>query len=211
AQLVSQVGNQAFSIALLFWTATTMHSATMTGLMMMTAVLPVVLLGPLAGTLADRLGSRLRIVVTCDLLSGMIVLLLALGFMSGPGAWRPALLCTAALLVGLCNAFFDPAVNALTPDLVPREQIEAANAFQQSARQITVLVSQGLGGMLFALVGPAALFLLDGVSFLIVAATEMLIRPSRGVESVARNADCGVRNADGQLRPADSGQRPPRR
>jgi DHA3 family macrolide efflux protein-like MFS transporter len=211
AQLVSQAGNQAFTIALMFWTATTMHSATMTGLMMMAAVLPVVILGPLAGTLADRLGSRLRIVVTCDLLSGVIVLSLALGFLSGPGAWRPALLFTAALLVGVCNAFFDPAVNALTPDLVPRDQIEAANAFQQSARQITVLVSQGLGGMLFALVGPAALFLLDGVSFLVAAATEMLIRPPRLAEPVLRDADCGLRNAESQIRSVDSGQRAPRR
>ena len=35
AQLVSQFGNQAFTIALTFWTAATTHSATMTGLMMM--------------------------------------------------------------------------------------------------------------------------------------------------------------------------------
>ena len=177
AQLVSQFGNQAFTIALTFWTAATTQSATMTGLMLMAAVLPMVVLGPLTGTLADRLGSRLRIIVTCDLLSGTIVLLLALGFVAGPVAWRPAVLFTAALLIGVCNAFFDPAVNALTPDLVPRDRIEAATAFRQSARQITALTAQGLGGMLFALVGPAGLFLLDGLSFLVAGATEMLVRP----------------------------------
>ena len=189
AQLVSQFGNQAFTIALTFWTAATTHSATMTGLMMMAAVLPVVVLSPLTGTLADRQGSRLRIIVTCDLLSGTIVLLLALGFLAGPGAWRPALLFTAALLLGVCNAFFDPAVNALTPDLVPRDQIEGANAFRQSARQVTALTAQGLGGMLYALVGPAALFLLNGLSFLFAGATEMLIQAPRRTE-------CGVRSAD---------------
>ena len=182
AQLVSQFGNQAFTIALTFWTAATTHSATLTGLMLMAAVLPVVVLGPLTGTVADRLGSRRRIIVTCDLLSGGIVLLLALGFLAGPGAWRPALLFTAALLIGVCNAFFDPAVNALTPDLVPHDQIEAANAFRQSARQITALIAQGLGGMLYALVGPVALFVLDGLSFLFAGATEALIRSPRAAD-----------------------------
>jgi len=177
AQLVSQFGNQAFTIALTFWTAATTQSATMTGLMLMAAVLPVVVLGPLTGTVADRLGSRLRIIVTCDLLSGAIVLLLALGFVAGPAAWRPAMLFTAALLIGVCNAFFDPAVNALAPDLVPRDRIEAATAFRQSARQVTALTAQGLGGMLFALVGPAGLFVLDGLSFLVAGATEMLVQP----------------------------------
>jgi DHA3 family macrolide efflux protein-like MFS transporter len=188
AQLVSQFGNQAFTIALTFWTAATTHSATMTGLMMMAAILPVIVLGPLAGTVADRFGSRLRIIVTCDVLSGAIVLLSAAGFVAGPAAWRPAMMFTTALLVGVCNAFFDPAVSALTPDLVPREQIEGANAFRQSARQLTNLIAQGIGGILYAFVGPAALLLLDGVSFLFAGATEMLVRPpNRSPQSAVRN------------------------
>ena len=198
AQLVSQFGNQAFTIALTFWTAATTQSATMTGLMLMAAVLPVIVLGPLTGTLADRLGSRLRIVVTCDLLSGTIVLLLALGFLAGPTAWRPAMLFTAALLIGVCNAFFDPAINALTPDLVPPGRLEAANAFRQSARQITGLTAQGLGGMLFALVGPVGLFVLDGLSFLVAGATEMLVQPppraSGNPQSEIRNPQPAIRN-----------------
>src|SRR5207249_2255664 len=84
----------------------------------------------------------------------------------------------AALVVGVSNAFFDPALNAFVPDLVPRDQIEAANAFRQSSRQVTVLVAQGLGGILYALVGPVVLFLADGLSFLFAGATESLIRQS---------------------------------
>jgi MFS family permease len=192
AQLVSQFGNQAFVIALTLWTAETTHSATLTGLMLMAGVLPAVVLGPLTGTFVDRQRSRLRIIVTCDLLSGVLVVLFALGFLTGPGEWRPAMLFVVALLVGVCNAFFDPALNAFAPDLVAREQIEAANAFRQSSRQITVLTAQGLAGILYALVGPAALFLLDGVSFLLAGATEMLIRTENIADCGMRNADCGL-------------------
>jgi MFS family permease len=195
AQLVSQFGNQAFLIAMMAWTIETTHSATMSGLMLMAGVLPVVLLGPLTGTFADSRRSRLRIIATCDLLSGALVLLLAMGFLAGPSAWRPAMLFAIALLVGVCNAFFDPAVNAFVPDLVPREQIEAANAFRLSSRQITVLTAQGLGGILYTLVGPAMLFVIDGVSFLFAGATETLIQQSTidNRQSI-RNPQSSIRN-----------------
>jgi len=178
AQLVSQFGNQAFTIAMVAWTIETTHSATISGLMLMAGVLPVVLLGPLTGTFADSRCSRLTIVATCDLVAGALVLLLAAGFVAGPSAWRPAMLFAVALLIGVCNAFFDPALNAFVPDLVPREHLEAANAFRQSSRQVTILSAQGLGGILYATVGPAALFVIDGLSFLFAGATESLIRES---------------------------------
>jgi len=183
AQLVSQFGNQAFTIAMMAWTIETTHSATMSGLMVLAGVIPIIVLGPLTGTLADRPGARLRIVATCDLASGALLLLLAAGFVAGPAAWRPAMLFGIALLVGVCNAFFEPAVNALVPDLVTRDRIEGANAFRQSSRQITILAAQGLGGILYAVVGPAILFLIDGVSFLFAGATESLIQPDRSAEA----------------------------
>jgi len=195
AQFVSQFGNQAFTIALTFWTAETTHSAMLTGLMLMAGVLPVVVLGPLTGTFVDRQRSTLRIIVACDLASGAIVGLLALGFVSGAGAWRPALLFVAALLVGVCNAFFDPALNAFAPDLVARDQLEAANAVRQSSRQVAMLSAQGLAGILYALVGPAMLFLIDALSFLFAGATEMLIRTPKRAAGEMRGVGCDVRGA----------------
>src|SRR4029077_15233062 len=118
AQLVSQSGNQAFLIATTFWTADALHSATMTGLMLAAGVLPLVILAPLTGAFADRLRSRLRIIVACDLVRGGLAVLLAIGFLVGPGGWRPGMLFVTAALIGVCNAFFDPAINAFIPDLV---------------------------------------------------------------------------------------------
>jgi MFS family permease len=176
AQSVSQFGNQAFSIATAFWTMQATGSATMTGLILMAGVLPVVLLAPFTGTFADARRSRLRIVVVCDFLCGMVLLLLAAGFLLGPQDWRPAMLFAAALTIGTMSAFFDPAVTALLPDLVTRDQIERANAVRQSSRQVIGLSAQGVGGVLYAAAGPIALFVLDGASFLFAAASEMLVR-----------------------------------
>ena len=188
AQLVSQFGNQAFTIAMTFWTASTTHSATTTGLVLMAGVLPVVLLGPFTGTFVDRQRSKQRVIVTCDMVSGASVTLFALALLARPEALRPAALFAIALTVGICNAFLDPAINASVPDLVPSGQIEGANAFRQSSRQITVLTAQGVGGILYVLAGPAMLFLVDGLSFLFAGATELLIRTP---EIGSAKAECG--------------------
>ena len=179
---MSQFGNQAFSVAIAFWTASSTHSAAITGLVLMAGVLPLVVLGPFTGTFVDRHGSPLRIVVACDLVSGAAVTLFGAGLLARPDAMRPSLLFAVAMLVGVCGAFLEPALNALVPDLVPRERLEGANAFRQSSRQVTVLISQGLGGILYIVAGPAMLFLVDGLSFLFAGASELAIRPARPAE-----------------------------
>ena len=72
-QLVSRMGSQAMTIAMMFWTMEATGSATLMGAMMMVGTLPAVVLGPLAGTLADRV-SRKWILVFCDAGSGLVLL-----------------------------------------------------------------------------------------------------------------------------------------
>lgn len=57
-QLVSQLGNQAFLIATTYYTLEGTGSATLVGVVMMASTVPIVLLGPIGGTLADRHSRR---------------------------------------------------------------------------------------------------------------------------------------------------------
>src|SRR5687767_14017090 len=68
-QTVSQLGTQAFQIAMMSWLLRATGSASLMGLLMFTAMLPGVVLGPVGGTFADR-HSRTRIALVCDLLAG---------------------------------------------------------------------------------------------------------------------------------------------
>jgi DHA3 family macrolide efflux protein-like MFS transporter len=175
-QTVSRLGDQAFSVAMMFWLMKTTGSASLMGLLMTVSSIPGVLLTPFGGTFADR-HSRVRILVVCDLLSGVGTLgLAALMFFSKAQPVLLAGLFAVALLGGIVRAFFMPAISAAIPDLVPPESLAAANSANQFTVQTSMLAGLGVGGVLFRLLGAPLLFVADGLSFLFAAASEALVR-----------------------------------
>jgi DHA3 family macrolide efflux protein-like MFS transporter len=175
-QTVSQLGNQAFLIAIAFWLKETTSSATLIGLLMTVSTLPGVLLAPFGGTYADR-RSRIRILIACDALAGLAVLVQGLAMRQ---SWLSVhglitLLFCVAIFDGALRAFFMPAINAAIPDLVPQERLAAANSLNQFSVQTSVFAGQALGGVLYRLLGAPLLLIADGVTFLFAAASETFI------------------------------------
>lgn len=175
-QTVSQLGNQAFSIALALWVKQTTGSASLMGIMLMVSSLPAVLLGPLGGAFADRY-SRRRIIILSDFLGGLAVLILAgfMFFMPEATNVNIALLFFASILIVVLTTFFNPAITAAIPDLVPEERLTSANSLIQFSYQLSIFIGQGLGGTLFRLLGAPVLFLIDGLTYLFSAVSESFI------------------------------------
>jgi MFS transporter, DHA3 family, macrolide efflux protein len=152
-------------------------SASLMGLLMMVSTLPMVVVGPLAGTLADR-HSRKSILIGCDLVRGLAML--ALAVLMATRAEATGLIVAALLVVaivgGLANAAFQPALAAAIPDLVDRDRVTAASSLTQFSRQASTLLGQAMGGVLYRILGAPVLFLVNGLSFLFSAASEGLIR-----------------------------------
>jgi len=175
-QTVSQLGNQAFSIALALWVKQATGSATLMGIILMVSSLPAVLLGPIGGTVADRF-NRKRIIVFCDLISGFAGLTLAGTMFLNPEATNSIVVCLfiVSVVMAVISTFFNPAISASIPDIVPQEKLSAANALGQFSYQVSVFIGQGLGGVLFRILGAPVLFLIDSLSFLFSAASETFI------------------------------------
>ncbi len=112
-----------------------------------TKLLPSMLLGPLAGTLADKLDRR-RVMVTCDVLrSGL--------FLSIPLVGSLLWLFVAILLIEICTMFWIPAKDASIPNLLHRpDQVETANQLSLVMTYgVAVLTASALFSALSA--GPA--------------------------------------------------------
>ncbi|MBI5445783.1 MAG: MFS transporter, partial [Deltaproteobacteria bacterium] len=176
-QLVSLLGSQAFTLAVLYYAAESTGSATLLGTLWGGSRRPGLLLTPLGGAVADR-RSRRALLVACDLLSAGSSFLLA-GVFTLAGSGNPLLaaaLCAAAVLDEVVLAFLVPALSAALPDVVPRERLAAANSLFQGAAQASSVGGKAAAGALYVWLGPPALFLLDGLTFLYAAGSEALVR-----------------------------------
>jgi MFS family permease len=176
-QFVSMLGSQAFSAAMIFWITDQTGSASLLGLGMMSQWIPAILLGPFGGTLADRM-SRRWILILADLVRGAAALSLAALVFLERGHPRTILswLLILSAVMGACDAFFRPAISASVPDLVPEADVTRANSANRLALDISSFLGQGMGGVLFRLIGPAVLFLTDGLSYVFSALSVLLIR-----------------------------------
>ncbi|MFL6193036.1 MAG: MFS transporter [Thermoanaerobaculia bacterium] len=176
-QTISQLGNQAYGLAVMFWLMEKTGSASLMGLLMTVATVPGVVLAPFGGTFADR-HSRIRIIIVCDLISAATMLGLTAVIFLAPERLDllVSLLFVAAAVMGVNRSFFQPAIVACFPDLVPREKLAAANSLNQFSIQASLFLGQAAGGVLYKLIGAPLLFLFDGLSFLVSAVSSMFIR-----------------------------------
>jgi MFS family permease len=143
----------------------------------MVSMIPFVVLGPIAGTFADHF-SRRKIIIFSDILSGIPVLTLAFLMFYKPDDSELLIVCLflVSVTLGVIRSFFNPAISASIPDIVPREKVSAANSLNQSSYQISQFVGQGVGGYLFVILGAPLLFLIDGITYLFSAFSESFIR-----------------------------------
>jgi len=193
-QTVSQLGNQAFYIALALWIKSATGSATLMGLMLMVSSLPAVLLGPIGGVVADRYPRR-RIIIFSDLCGGLVVLFLAGTMVAAPTATSTiiAVLFVVSIVLAVITAFFNPAITAAIPDIVPEEKLPGANGLFQFSYQLAIFIGQGIGGTLFRILGAPILFFIDGITFLFSSLSESLIVIPQQIPDKSKDWRSGVR------------------
>ncbi|MFI7426148.1 MFS transporter [Micromonospora sp. NPDC049836] len=140
--------------------------------LMLAATLPLAVLAPLTGRLADRVDSRLLLVLTG---LGQAAICLALAY-----AGQPALIIAlvAALAAGL--AITQPVLSALVPTMVRADDLPRASALNQTAGTLGALAGPALAGLLVGGFGARLPLLLDAGSYLALVAAGLLIRTRRG-------------------------------
>ncbi len=122
------------------------------------------LISPLAGVVADRYDRRTILLVT-DLLRAVIVL----GFLLVREAQTVWLLYVLTALQLGVSGFFDPAKNAILPDVVTPRQLGAANALSSVTWSVMLAFGAALGGLVAGTWGVYSAFALDALTFLISA------------------------------------------
>lgn len=133
--------------------------------------LPMVVLGLVLGPLVDRLERR-RLMVASDLLRlGVFVAL--------PFAESPLAIVVLAGVAGFATGFFRPAVYAGLPNLVPDEELSAANSLLQAIENLAWMLGPLAGGAILAVADPDAAYWANAATFLVSAALVARIPAAR--------------------------------
>lgn len=179
-QLISDFGNATFAVTLGFWvlsvTATPempQGNLALMGLIEACFALPSVILGPFAGAVADRI-NRKSILIAADLVRG--ILFAAMGAMLLFNVFPFWVIFPLAILSGASGAFFSPAISASIPDIVPKDSLSKANSARGLSSTLTQLMGNSLGGILYAVLRAPLLILLNGISYLYAAVSQLFIK-----------------------------------
>ena len=125
--------------------------------------LPIVLLAVPSGTFADLVDRRRLLLITQ---AWMLIVAATLGLLTIAGLTTPWLLLILAFALGLGAAVNAPAWEAITPELVTREDLPAAVTLGAVAFNVARAVGPAFGGLLVAAFGSGPVFLLNAASFL---------------------------------------------
>jgi len=128
-------------------------------------VVPVFVIGPIAGVYVDR-WDRKRVMVISDILRGILVLLIPL-FMLSVKNFGPVYI--AVFLLYSTTRFFLPSKMSVIPDIVPRNMLLLANTLSDSTRMVAAFVAFAIAGVLVDKIGAINAFYIDAITFFISA------------------------------------------
>ncbi len=174
-QIVSSAGNSIQYIAVMWWIMqhfSSVQSGIVMGWMFAFNIIPMAALGPFAGVFADRI-SRKGIVVLSDALRGLIILWMA--YLAYSGNLTVFWIYSISAMLGTGSAFFNPAIQSTIPNIVPNAQLTRANGMYQTGLQFTNIIGPAIGGLLVGFFGPFFVFMLNGLSYIFSAFTELFI------------------------------------
>ncbi|MFH1622331.1 MAG: MFS transporter [Candidatus Omnitrophota bacterium] len=182
-QIVSQFGdrlNQMALIAFIFKRApgSTFELAKLIAL----TIIPVFLIGPIAGIYVDRWDRR-RTMYICDLVRAVLVVSIPL-FLMHLNSLIPLYL--AVFLIFCLSRFFVPAKMSIIPDLVKKEDLLMANSLVHTTGMIAAAMGFGIGGVIVEIVGAKGGFYLDAATFFISGVLIFFVSTKIGLKVKAK-------------------------
>ncbi|MGH9762175.1 MAG: MFS transporter [Blastocatellia bacterium] len=190
-QLVSTTGTYMQSVALAWLIYAQTKSPVLLGVVAFASQMPVFILAPFSGILADRM-PRQRVVITCESLSLLLSLALTvLTFAHRIGIWEILVIAT---VMGVLNAFNFPARQAFMADIVPKADLIHAIPLNSSMINAARIVGPAIAGVLVAAIGEGWCFAINTSSYAAVVVALLLIKvQSHKMTAHARSVFANIR------------------
>lgn len=170
-QIISLFGNNILRYALPLYLLNQTGSPTLYGMVLGLSFIPMLLLSPVGGIIADRVNKR-NVMVFLDFFTAALVGFYALSYLRMELV--PLLVVVLMLLYGIQGAY-QPAVQASLPVLLHSDHLMAGNAVINGVNSLAGILGPVLGGLMYGLYGLEPILYLSVLCFLISAIMEIFI------------------------------------
>ena len=170
-QIISLFGNTILRFALSLHILDVTGSATVFGSITAIALIPIVILSPFGGIIADRVNRR-NIMMVLDFITAISMLVFALSL---PTQNIIPLIAIMLILLSIIQSFYTPAVQASVPTLQSQNNLVSANAVINQVTMLANLVGPILGGVLYGIAGVKQIVFISSICFFLSALLEIFI------------------------------------
>lgn len=171
--LVSIFGDVLYAIAIGFWVFNKTGSTGLMGIMSSISMFTAMLLGPFAGALVDRL-NRKNVLILADLVRAVLMIIIGI-FALQDNLSIEAVMVTA-LLAAVASSLFSPASLTVFVDVVPHDDLVRAQSLSSGTYNLVNFIGKGVSGALLTFFGVGPMIIINGLSFLVSAATVFFIQ-----------------------------------
>ena len=179
---VSTIGDLMYSVAIGYWVYEKTGSSSLMGIMSAISLFVTMFLSPFSGSIVDKV-SRKWVLVGMDLMQAAVMLTIGvlayLDKLNVPGVLM------AAFLAALGSVFYSPAVSTLMIDIIPHDDMVRGQSIFSSVNSLISMVGTAFSGVMVAFFGVPLIVVINGLSNLYSAISELFIHVPRTVQQGA--------------------------
>ena len=176
---VSTIGDLMYSVAIGYWVFQMTGSSALMGIMSSISMFVTMFLSPFCGSIVDKC-NRKWLIVCIDTVQG--ILMLTVGILAYMNALNITIVLLAALLAALGSVFYSPAISTLMIDIIPRDDMVRGQSVHSGMNALINMVGSAFSGAMVAFLGVPLIVVINGISNLYSAATELLIHVPKTVQ-----------------------------
>ncbi|PFY14686.1 MFS transporter [Bacillus toyonensis] len=161
---VSIFGSSIYSFALGLYVLQITRSAWNFAITLILGTIPMIVMNPFAGVIADKVDKK-KLVVCMDLLSGG--LLITVYTLSSNYGLNLFIIYTTTFLLTVFTTFFGIGLESAKPNIVSKERLMSINSISKIIDSVSLILGPMLGGIVFAVVDIKLFIMINGISFIL--------------------------------------------
>lgn len=180
--VVSTIGDVMYSVAIGYWVYEKTGSNSLMGIMTSISLFVTMILSPFTGSITDRC-NRKWVLVGMDLLQSAIMI--TVGILAFADKLSTPMVIIAAFLAAIGTVFYSPAASTLMLDIIPHDDMVRGQSIFSSASSFVNMVGTAFSGVVVAFFGVPLIVILNGLSNLYSAISELFIDVPKTVKQGA--------------------------